>query len=136
MIYEFDVEGTIVGKQRPRVNTYTNQVYTPNRTKDYELLVQQSFKIKYPRHDMINGRVSVEITAYMKIPKSTSKNLIDDMLAGNISPTKKPDVDNIAKSILDAMNQYVFKDDNQVSKVTVEKKYGEIEKVHIKVEEY
>ena len=89
MIYEFDVEGTIVGKQRPRVNTYTNQVYTPNRTKDYELLVQQSFKIKYPRHDMINGRVAVEITAYMKIPKSTSKNLIDDMLAGNISPTKK-----------------------------------------------
>ena len=136
MKYQFEVPGEIVGKERPRVNMYTGRVYTPGKTKDYEFLIQQYFKIKYPRHDMINGRVAVEITAYMKIPKSTSKNLIDDMLAGNISPTKKPDVDNIAKSILDAMNQYVFKDDNQVSKVTVEKKYGEIEKVHIKVEEY
>ena len=36
MVYEFEVIGDIVGKERPRVNTYTNMVYTPNRTKDYE----------------------------------------------------------------------------------------------------
>ena len=58
------------------------------------------------------------------------------MLNGNLSPTRKPDIDNIAKSILDAMNKFVFKDDNQVSKLLIEKKYGEIEKVNIKIEEY
>ena len=136
MTYEFEVIGDIVGKERPRVNTYTNMVYTPTRTKDYEKLIQQYFLIKYPNHEMLTNRISVEIIAYMKIPKNTSKKKEKEMLDGIISPTKKPDIDNIAKSILDALNKFVFKDDNQVSKITVEKKYGQVEKVYVKIEEY
>ena len=136
MTYEFEVDGNIVGKERPRVNMYTCTVYTPNKTKDYEELVRQYFKIKYPKHEILKGRLSIEITAYMKIPKSTSKAKQDEMLKNIVSPTKKPDVDNIAKSILDAMNRYVFEDDNQVSKIIIEKKYAIEEKVHIKIEEY
>lgn len=136
MKYEFEVIGNIVGKERPRVNSYTGRVYTPGKTKDYELLVQQYFKIKYPRSKMLEGRVKIEIIAYLKIPKSTSKVKMQEMLENKISPTKKPDADNIAKSILDAMNGYVFKDDNQVSKITVEKRYGIEEKAVISVEEY
>ncbi len=136
MTYEFEVIGDIVGKERPRVNTYTYMVYTPNRTKEYEKLIQQYFKIKYPNHETLLGRLSVEIIAYMKIPKNTSKKKSNEMIEGNISPTKKPDIDNITKSVLDAMNKFVFKDDNQISKLAVEKRYGETEKVYIKVEEY
>lgn len=136
MIYEFEVEGKIVGKERPRMNMSTGMVYTPGKTKDYEFLVQQYFKMKYPRFEEIQGRVSVEIIAYMSIPKTTSKKNRELMLNNEISPTKKPDVDNIAKSILDAMNRYILHDDNQVSKISVEKRFGEIEKVWIKVEEY
>ena len=40
-MYEFEVEGKIVGKQRPRVNMYTGNVYTPNKTKDYEEWIKQ-----------------------------------------------------------------------------------------------
>lgn len=136
MTYEFEVIGDIVGKERPRVNTYTNMVYTPTKTKDYEKLIQQYFLIKNPNHRMLTNRISVEIIAYMKIPKNTSKKKEKEMLDGIISPTKKPDIDNIAKSILDALNKFVFKDDNQVSKIAVEKKYGEVEKVYVKIEEY
>ena len=136
MIYEFEVEGTIIGKERPRVNLYTGQIYTPGRTKDYEELIRQYFIIKYPKHKIIESRVNIEIVAFMKIPKGTSKTKCEKMLAGEISPTRKPDIDNIAKSILDAMNKFVIKDDNQVSKISVEKKYGETEKVYVKVEEY
>ena len=136
MVYEFEVIGEIVGKERPRVNTYTNMIYTPPRTKDYENLIRQYFMIKYPKHELLTNRISVEIIAYMKIPKNTSKKKKQEMLYGLVSPTKKPDADNIAKSILDAMNKFVFKDDNLVSKITVEKRYGEEEKVYVKVEEY
>ena len=136
MVYEFEVIGEIVGKERPRVNTYTNMIYTPPRTKDYENLIRQYFMIKYPKHKLLTNRISVEIIAYMKIPKNTSKKKKQEMLYGLVSPTKKPDADNIAKSILDAMNKFVFKDDNLVSKITVEKRYGEEEKVYVKVEEY
>ena len=136
MLYEFEVIGDIIGKERPRVNTYNNIVYTPTKTKDYETLIQEYFKIKYKNFEMLTNRISVEIIAYIKIPKNTSKKKIEEMLNGNISPTRKPDIDNIAKTILDAMNKFVFKDDNLVSKIYVEKKYGEEEKVYVKIEEY
>ncbi len=135
-MYEFEVEGTIVGKQRPRVNMYTGNVYTPNKTKDYEEWIKQSFFIKYPKFDIITNRVKIEITAYLKIPKCTSKKMAEKMLDDEISPLKKPDIDNIAKVVLDAINNYVIKDDIQVSKMSVEKKYSENEKLIIKIEEY
>ena len=136
MVYEFEVDGKIVGKERPRVNLNTGIVYTPGKTKDYEFYVQQSFKVKYPKFEQIKGRVSIEIIAYMQIPKSTSKKTEEQMLNNTISPTKKPDVDNIAKSILDAMNKFVILDDNQVSKIYIEKRYAKEEKIYVKIQDY
>ena len=136
MKYEFEVPGEIFGKESPLVNMYTGRVYTQNKNKDYEFLVQQYFKIKYPNYQTLDGRISINIIAYLKIPKSTSKTKTQEMLENKLSPTKKPDVDNIAKSILDAMNGFVFKDDNQVSKISVEKRFALEEKAVITVEEY
>lgn len=135
-MYEFEVEGNIVGKQRPRVNMYTGNVYTPNKTKDYEEWIKQSFFLKYPRFEILENRVSIEIIAYLKIPKNTSKVKTNEMLENKISPLKKPDIDNIGKIVLDALNKYVIKDDIQVSKINIEKKYSEEEKLYIKIEEY
>ena len=135
-MYEFEVIGEIKGKARPRVNTYTCQVYTPNSTKDYENLIKQYFQIKYPRYIPLENRVSVTINAYFKIPKATTKKdkaLIEE---GKLSPTKKPDIDNVVKIVLDALNKMAFKDDNQITKLQVEKFYGQEEKIYIKVEEY
>lgn len=136
MVYEFEVQGKITGKGRPRVNSYTGIVYTPTKTKDYETLVEQYFLLKYPKFKQIEGRTKVSIVAYFGIPKSTKKSEVQDMLDNKISPTKKPDIDNIVKIILDAMNKLAFKDDTQITKLEVEKKYGLEEKIYIKIEEY
>ena len=136
MIYEFEVPGKIIGKGRPRLNSYTGVVYTPTRTKDYESLVEQYFLLKYPRFKVLEGRIKVSIIAYFSIPKTKKKADINEMLENNISPTKKPDIDNIVKSILDSMNKFAFKDDNQITKLEVEKKYSMEDKVYVKIEEY
>lgn len=136
MIYEFEVPGKVIGKGRPRLNTYTGVVYTPTKTKDYETLVEQYFLLKYPRFKILEGRLKVSILAYFAIPKSTKKSDINEMLENNISPTKKPDIDNIVKIVLDSMNRFAFKDDIQITKLEVEKRYGLEEKVCIKIEEY
>ncbi len=136
MIYEFEVPGKVIGKGRPRLNSYTGVVYTPTRTKDYESLVEQYFLLKYPRFKALEGRIKVNIIAYFSIPKTTKKSDINEMLENNISPTKKPDIDNIVKSILDSMNKFAFKDDNQITKLEVEKKYALEDKVYVKIEEY
>ena len=136
MIYEFEVPGKITGKGRPRVNSYTGIVYTPTKTKDYESLIEQYFLLKYPRFKQIEQRTKVSIIAYFDIPKSTKKSDIAGMLNNETSPTKKPDIDNIVKIVLDAMNKFAFKDDTQITKLEVEKKYGNEEKIVVKIEEY
>ena len=128
MIYEFEVPGKIVGKGRPRLNTYTGSVY--------ETLVEQYFLLKYPKFKTLEGRINISMIAYFSIPKTTKKSEIEQMLDNKISPTKKPDIDNIIKIILDAMNKFAFKDDIQITKLEIEKKYGLEEKMQIIIEEY
>ena len=136
MIYEFEVPGKVIGKGRSRLNSYTGVVYTPTKTKDYESLVEQYFLLKYPRFKTLEGRIKVSIIAYFSIPKATKKSDINEMLDNNISPTKKPDIDNIVKAVLDSMNKFAFKDENQITKLEVEKKYALEDKIYIKIEEY
>lgn len=135
-MYEFEMIGELVGKARPRMNTRTGRAYTPTNTKLYEYSLRQWFIREYPYFVPIESRVKVTIIAYFGIPKSTSKKKAAEMLAGNISPTKKPDADNIIKIVLDAMNNFAFKDDTQVTKLEIEKKYDNTPRIYIKIEEY
>ena len=136
MKYEFEVPGKITGKGRPRVNTTTAIAYTPNKTKEYEDLIKQYFIMKFRGIKPLDGRISVTIKAYFSIPKNTSKAKTEEMLNNTISPAKKPDIDNIAKIILDALNKLAFNDDNQITKLNIEKVYSEEEKVSILIEQY
>lgn len=134
--YTFEVTGEIVGKARPRMNTYTGKAYTPTKTKNYEYLVKQSFLLKYPNAEVLEGRASVSILALFQVPKSTSKKNSEKMLNKQISPTKKPDIDNIAKIVLDALNKLAYKDDTQVVDLNVAKEYADRERLIIKIEEF
>lgn len=136
MKYEFEVIGDIKGKARPRMNTLTGITYTPNSTKDYENLIRQYFKIKYPKMVPLENRVHIKINAYFKVPKNASKKSEEAMLEGKVSPAKKPDIDNVTKVVLDALNKMAFKDDNQITKIEVEKFYDKQEKLVIGFEEY
>ena len=44
-------------------------------------------------------------------------------LGGEELPTKKPDLDNVLKAVLDGLNGIAFVDDSQVVAITVRKKY-------------
>lgn len=136
MIYEFEMIGDPVGKARPRMNTRTGRAYTPTNTKLYEYSLRQWFIREYPYFKPIESRVKVTIIAYFSVPKSTSKKKEVEMLNQNISPTKKPDIDNIIKIVLDAMNKFAFRDDTQVTELEIKKKYDKTPRIYIKIEEY
>ena len=136
MKFEFEVPGKIIGKGRPRVNTTTGIAYTPTKTKDWETLSKQYFLLKYPRIKPFSNRVSVQIVAHFAIPKQFGKKEKEQILNGTLSPTKKPDIDNIAKIVLDSLNGLAFNDDTQVTKIIVEKVYSDEEKISIIIEEY
>ena len=46
------------------------------------------------------------------------------MLAGTVKPTKRPDLDNFLKAVVDGCNGILFRDDAQVTKIIVEKIYA------------
>lgn len=56
------------------------------------------------------------------------------MQDGYIRPTKKPDCDNIAKIICDALNGIAYYDDSQIVKIEVDKVYNETPGVDVVIE--
>lgn len=134
--YVLEINESITGKQRPRMNTRTGSAYTPGKTKAYEYLVRQLFLNKYPDCEPIKGRISITIWAYFEVPKSTSKKKELEMLSGQISPVKKPDWDNIGKIVSDALNKFAFLDDAQIVDARVVKEYSKTPKVIVKISEF
>jgi Holliday junction resolvase RusA-like endonuclease len=66
----------------------------------------------------------MHILAQFEIPKSWPKWKRDAALLGIYTPGR-PDIDNVAKAVLDAFNGIVYKDDAQVYELTVKKIYGQ-----------
>ena len=125
MIY-FKVYGAAVPKQRPRISG--RRAYTPKRTKDYEERVLKEFCSScrgfYPAFGK-DTPVSVEIRIGQAIPKSWSKKKQLQAELGEIVPlSRNGDVDNIAKSILDALNGFAYEDDCQVVRLKITKSYS------------
>lgn len=77
------------------------------------------------------GSVALIITAFYKIPLSASKAAREKVLAGE-RPTKKPDLDNIVKIVMDGLNKTAYSDDKQVVILTAGKKYSD--EPHVTVE--
>lgn len=124
----FTIPGAPFGKQRPKFSTRGGfaKAYTPKETVSYENLVKLEYERQCAGQKFADdAEIMAEITAYFPIPKSASKKAREAMDAGSIRPTKKPDCDNIAKTILDALNNIAYTDDKQIVLLQVGKFYRE-----------
>ena len=136
-MYKFVVSGEPVGKGRPRFTRVGGYVraYEPKKTKTYEELVKQSFIEQNPDYKTIpQGKsIALFVDLYYKIPKGTSKKNRELMLGNHICPTKKPDLDNVLKSICDGLNGVAWYDDSQVTTVVINKVYSNEPKATITI---
>lgn len=133
MKISISILGEPLGKARPRV-TRRGIVYTPLKTVNYETLIKELFIIKYPDFRPLDGPVSMEVFAWMKMPKKSKKKTIA-METGEIQPTKKPDISNILKSIEDALNTVAFLDDKQIVELRIEKRYSIRPRIDLTIKE-
>lgn len=123
---EFMVPGDPRGKGRPRfsrVGKFT-KTYTDPKTRLYELKIANEAKLAMFPHEPLEGPVAVWMEINVPIPASYSKKRKEACLLGVEMPCKKPDADNIAKGILDAMNGIIYKDDVQVVRLSLQKNYS------------
>ena len=132
----FTVEGTPIGKGRPKFARRGKFVstYTPTKTRDYEDIIKVAARQAMTEKPL---ETPVAVFVYIVVPilTSYSKKRKADCLAGIEKPTKKPDLDNVAKCFLDAMNAIVYQDDVQVVSLYVTKVYGTVGQVEVMVRE-
>ena len=123
---KFTVYGKPQGKARPRF-TRQGRAYTPKQTADYERQIKQAYISAGGQLISDTAPIIVCITAEFKKAKSNKMDF----------PTLKPDADNIAKAVCDALNGIAYKDDKQITCLTVGKVWAEdgIEKVVVEIEQ-
>lgn len=124
---EFMIPGKPRGKGRPRFSR-TGHAYTDEDTREYEKLV----KMMCPKEEIFTQPVSVTVTAVMPVPKKTPEAHREQLLYGPYP--HKPDCDNVAKIILDALNGVLWQDDAIVCQLKVLKVYGKEPCVWVRVE--
>lgn len=133
---KFVIEGKPQGKARAR--TFYNrrmgkmQSITPETTRNYEDLVRWSYKAAGGGY-YGKGLFSVHIKAFFEIPASYTRKKRESALKGDLKPSVKPDIDNIIKTILDALNGVAYYDDSGVIALTAEKMYGEEARIEVEI---
>lgn len=110
-----------IPKGRPKF-TRMGHAYTPEKTRDYEELIREYYRLH--TEDFYEDAIQIKLTFLMPIPKSTTKRVCRLIEAGVHKFTKKPDIDNLMKAVLDALNGVAFDDDSLITKITADKKYG------------
>jgi Holliday junction resolvase RusA-like endonuclease len=99
----FTVEGEPVAKERPRTvtNAYgESRTITPSKTKDHETAIGWAFKSAYPGHELFTGEVRIHVVFRTR--------------------SKSKDLDNMLKTVMDALNGVVWEDDRQVVRLRAE----------------
>lgn len=117
MMVRFKVTHPHIHKQRARV-LRSGRSYTPKETVQAEDEIRDSFRRNAGRYGaLLVGALEIDIRAEIKISKSR-RDLHDAQ-----PHTQKPDCDNIAKLVMDALNGVAYKDDSQIFKVNVSKRW-------------
>ena len=135
----FTVAGEPFGKKRPRASSFGGhaRIHNDPENERYELKVINAYKQQVGDKQFDQEEtLSVMIHAWYGIPKSFSKKKQALALANKLRPTKKPDLDNIAKSVLDALNHIAYYDDSQVVTLQVTKYYSGSPRVAITLYAY
>ena len=117
VVIAFTISGTAIPKARPRATKIGNKavMYTPTQTKQFENYVKL-VAAQHAPEELLTTALEVRLDFLFQRPKSLPKKIRYH--------TKKPDVDNLAKSVLDALEGIIYVNDAQVISLRVTKDYG------------
>jgi len=115
------VSVTPVAKQRPRgYKTKNGKIgfYTPSSNKEFEYIIRKQAEKVFEKP--LTTPVSLTIFFYMPRPK----RLIWKTKPMPSHPCdKRPDIDNLIKSVTDGLNGIAYLDDGQISSIHAYKRY-------------
>lgn len=116
------IEGRPIPKGRPRV--FRGHAVTPRKTQQAESQLLAMYKFQNYGKAPLTGRVEVHCVFNMPIPKTWSKHKKELAAQGWINCTVRPDLDNLIKLVLDALNGAAYVDDAQIVRIHAFKQYS------------
>jgi len=136
LVVTFTVDGDPVPKGRPRFARRGQfvQTYTDAKTIDYETHVAMKARQAIGATEPLKGALTVFLYLRYGVPTSYSKKRKEACLRGVEYP-KKVDLDNVYKSITDAMQGIVYLNDSQIVEAHITKVYHEIAGANVMVQE-
>jgi Holliday junction resolvase RusA-like endonuclease len=127
-MFIFEIHGNPIPQQQTRFAN--GHSYDPSK-KDKE---QIQWQIRhYAPKEPLQCPIQIDMTFYVPIPQSTSGIKKRQMNNQVILPIKKPDIDNLAYLITNAMKAIFYKDDAQVIDMYLHKRYGNEPRTVVKV---
>ena len=120
------------GKGRPRLCS-SGSVFTPSRTKYYENFIKGCYIEQCGDVSFGDKSIVLYIKAYSEPLSKFKKEERKNALLNLIKPTSKPDVDNILKAILDALNEVAYNDDRYIYKIVVERYYSDEPRTEVEI---
>lgn len=119
-----------IGSPRPRFRNAGRfvQTYMPTSYMNHKDYIRKQM----PKL-LLTSSLKVSLFFYFIPPKSWSKN--QKLLAIGQYKRTKPDIDNLIKTVLDAANNRLWKDDNQIVEIYSFKQYAERPKIILELEE-
>lgn len=121
--YRVEIEAPPRAKQRP-FHTKAGQTFTRKETVNAEAWIRLKVT-QTVGTPLVRGPVKLRIGFVMPMPKGMPKADRPDALAGRKHPLSKPDWDNLAKLVCDALNGIAWRDDAHVTVAGIVKVYGE-----------
>jgi Holliday junction resolvase RusA-like endonuclease len=122
---QFFIPGPPVAKGRPRVASIGGhaRAYTPSKTQRAETCFLAQALAHKPATPL-TGPLAVSVLLALPVPASWPKKRKEEALEGLRYPTGRPDCDNLAKLVLDALNGVFWGDDAQIVNLRVTKTYA------------
>lgn len=124
----FEVPGTPHAKQRPRA-TRRGIMFTPKETVNAETFIRLIASPHFPAP--LTGPVAIDVTAIFQPPKSWSGVKIRRSIGA--PHCQRPDLDNLQKTVGDALNGVAYVDDAQVAEFACRKLWGRVAKTVVTI---
>lgn len=108
----FEYRGPVKGQARPRFDGRSGRAYEAKGMREYKAAIKAAY-LEQVGKSFWGAPLEVSIHAYKPIARSTPKRVTLQAWKA------KPDADNIAKAVLDALKGVAFDDDSQVVQLRV-----------------
>lgn len=127
-MFIFELPG--VPKVQKQTRFARGKFYDPSYIDKHQIRWQVA---PYAPENQLLGPMAMDMTFFMPIPKGITRAERNRMINGTTRPNKRPDFDNLAYIITNALKGLIYRDDGQVVDCSIHKYYAEVPRTVLKV---